>query len=135
VGFLSKKPLRFFCFRPFKGSKRRYICLHYFSHNSPGGRTREVFELFKDAERLLFRFKKMLVSFVFEFFYGLRHNGRRLKCFWFTWSVQEPQPLDGALRFFFWKETRRKSASLKPLIGFLAFLAGKLWKQTRKINN
>jgi len=54
------------------------------------------------------------------------------KPFWPREPDPGPQPQEGSISFKFSVETKLKSESFEPLIGFLAFLVQKLWP--KKLN-
>jgi len=60
--------------------------------------------------------------------------GVGLGSFWRTSLGPGPQPQE-VIFSCFKKKTRRKSASLKPLIGLLAFVVWKLWSENNKLYN
>jgi len=75
--------------------------------------------------------KKTLGSFGFDRFLGGRHNWGKSWVFWMTSSGLERKFKGQILCFFILKLTRRESASLEPVIGFLALAVGKLWSENQ----
>jgi len=68
----------------------------------------------------------------FRFFMGTIIHGVGFMPFWFRLPVPGLQPQRGNISLKFPVETRLKSESLEPLIGFLAFLVQKF--QPKKLN-
>jgi len=62
-------------------------------------------------------------------------SGIGLGLFWLRLLGPELQPLDGSILLKYLLETRLKSESFEPLIGFLAFLVQKLWSKNHVISN
>jgi len=71
-------------------------------------------------------------SFRFQVFCGRYHKQDRFKPFWPWLLGPEPQPQEGNISPMFLVETRLKSESFEPLIGFLMFLVQTLW--SKKLN-
>jgi len=69
------------------------------------------------------------------FFVGDVTSGIGLGLFWLRLLGPELQPLDGSILLKYLLETRLKSESFEPLIGFLAFLVQKLWSKNHVISN
>ena len=121
-----------FDIQPFKDGISRYIVFYYFSHNSSVDRDREVFKPSTDSARLLVSTEKNfsvlglgfpkrdVTSSFFAFLRPTLASRRR----------QSNKPI-------FWRkvslEIRLSSESLKPLIGFLAYVEPKLWPEKQKL--
>jgi len=74
-------------------------------------------------------------SFGFEGFLGVTTQLGKVKCFLYNFTIAFEENSGEIPLVFLSKETKRKSASLEPLIGLLALLVGKLWDKKHKLIN
>ena len=105
------------------------------NHISPDGRARELFSvrtLQKYGKFCTFDLRKRQVLDLTLL--GRRDNRGSFRLSWPMLSVPVPNQMDEFL-FLFLKRTRRKSASLKPVICVLALWVIKLWTNNHKICN
>jgi len=104
--------------KPFKSRESYVSCRTLQSYNSPGDWAREL-KPFADSASLVVELEKKIFRFHWGVFGGERH---KWGCFWLSLPGPGPQPIWPLLWLKIVSETRPKSASLKPLNDFLAYL-------------
>ena len=108
-------------FRCVKESKTTAVALTLYSHNLLTDRAGELFKPFKEAESLLSSIFKNSRTWGLNFFWCGDATGGH------TTESRPEKEVQVTIHLFFLKQTRQKSASLEPLIGFLELVLFKFW--------